>query len=134
MPLDIDTTEYVTSAAAFGSTTLSSLPRHVSQLEKDKIRLERDEAMRARYLPVKSPPAENIEPLDSILRPHVSELERRKQRLQAGDEALSRRYGGRAGEQRRRSALQRELEEAESMPVEHRRTPTLPDAGEEQAT
>ena len=105
---------YTTSAAAFGATTLSSLPKHVSQLEKNKLALEHDDAMRARYLPAKASPKEEVESLDAVLRPHVSTLERRKQSIEDGDEEMTRRYG-RAPVPRRRSALHKELEEAEAM-------------------
>jgi hypothetical protein len=114
--VDVDTVEYTTSASAFGTTTpsLSCLPKHVSQLEKNKMRLEQDETLRARYLPAKASEKESVEPLDAVLKPSVSTLERRKQRLADGDEMMMERYQ-KASAPRRRSALQRELEAAEAL-------------------
>jgi hypothetical protein len=113
MPV-IDTAEYTTSATSFGATTsLSCLQRHVSQLEKNKLRLQDDEGLQARYLPGKASTQEPVEPLESILKPHMSELERRKERLKA-DESMRARYlpretGG------RKSPLKRELEDATAL-------------------
>lgn len=125
-----DVGDYTTSAASFGATTsLSALPRHVSQLEKGKLALERDAEMRERYLPKPSPSKaqqgksneanesnESNKSLDAVLKPHVSTLERRKQMmdLEVGDEAMRQRYE-RATGPRRQSALQREVEEASAL-------------------
>ncbi len=113
--------DYTTSAASFGATTsLSTLRRHVSQLEKGKLALERDAGMRARYLPKPSPSkarqVDSSESLDAVLKPHVSTLERRKQmmNLEAGDETMRQRYERTTGP-RRQSALQREVEDALAM-------------------
>lgn len=105
---------YTTSAAAFDGTSLSSLPRHVSQLDRNKAALEHDEAMRARYLPRGATPKEHVEPLEAILRPHVSIMEKRRQSIKDGDKELTERYG-KAAAPRRRSALHLELEAADAM-------------------
>jgi len=106
---------YTTSAAAFDGTSLSSLPRHVSQLERNKAALDHDEGMRARYLGTRgATPKEHVEPLEAILRPHVSIMEKRRQSINDGDKELTERYG-KAAAPRRRSALHIELEEARAM-------------------
>ena len=121
--VDEGTRGYTTSAAAFGATTsLSSLPRHISRLEQSKLALEKGDAeMRARYLPKASPSskARQVESLDAVLVPHVSTLERRRQAmsLEDGDETMRQRYERRplSAAPQRRSALQREVEEASAM-------------------
>lgn len=66
--------EYVPTAKAFGGIRLDDLPRHESVLERRK-----KEALQKNE-PRKSPtrPLDTCQPLDSILRPHFSRLEREK--------------------------------------------------------
>ncbi|KAI8110694.1 hypothetical protein M9435_002368 [Picochlorum sp. BPE23] len=77
--------EYVPTAKAFGGIRLDDLPRHESVLERRKKEaLEKNE-------PRKSPtrPIDTREPLNSILRPHLSRLEREKLEYCADNETTA---------------------------------------------
>eukprot|EP00890_Picochlorum_soloecismus_P006435 jgi/Picsp_1/6793/NSC_04132-R1_transport protein len=68
---------YITVAESFHGISLSSLPKHVSLLERRKNEaLEKSEARRCPSYKAKD--VATIESLDSILKPHVSRLDREK--------------------------------------------------------